>query len=97
MTQEYEHTPVMVEEVVSIFEPVPAGVLIDATVGGGGHAAALLDRLPDHDLVGLDADDAAVAKAQEHLGRFGERARVVKARFDALAVVAASMSTPASR
>jgi len=93
MTQEYEHTPVMVEEVVSIFEPVPAGVLIDATVGGGGHAAALLDRLPDHDLVGLDADDAAVAKAQEHLGRFGERARVVKARFDALAVVAGTLAT----
>ena len=88
MTQEYEHTPVMVEEVVSIFEPVPAGVLIDATVGGGGHAAALLDALPDHDLVGLDADGAAVAKACEHLGRFGDRARVVKARFDDMADVA---------
>lgn len=88
MTQEYEHTPVMVKEVVSMFAPVPAGVLIDATVGGGGHAAALLDGLPDHDLVGLDADDAAVAKAGEHLSRFGDRARVVKARFDDMALVA---------
>ncbi len=88
MTQEYEHTPVMVEEVVSMFAPVPAGVLIDATVGGGGHAAALLDALPDHDLIGLDVDDAAVAKAREHLSRFGGRARVAKARFDEMVVVA---------
>lgn len=87
MTREFEHTPVMVAEVVSMLEPVPAGVLVDATVGGGGHAAALLDGLPDHDLVGLDADDAAVAKATERLSRFGDRARVVKARFDELAVV----------
>jgi len=35
MTQEFKHTPVMVAEVVSMFEPVPAGVLVDATIGGG--------------------------------------------------------------
>ena len=45
MTQEFDHTPVMVSEVVSMLEPVPAGVLVDATVGGGGHAAALLAAL----------------------------------------------------
>ena len=87
MTQEFDHTPVMVSEVVSMFEPVPAGVLVDATVGGGGHAAALLSALPEHDLIGLDTDQAAVAAARGRLSGFGNRARVVKARFDDLAVV----------
>ena len=70
-----------------MFEPVPAGVLVDATVGGGGHAAALLSALPEHDLIGLDTDQAAVAAARGRLSGFGNRARVVKARFDDLAVV----------
>ena len=87
MTQEFKHTPVMVAEVVSMFEPVPAGVLVDATIGGGGHAAALLAELPGHELVGLDTDAAAVAESTERLSRFGDRARVVKARFDELAFV----------
>jgi 16S rRNA (cytosine1402-N4)-methyltransferase len=82
MTQEFNHTPVMVSEVASMFEPVPAGVIIDATVGGGGHAAALLDRFPGQELIGLDVDDDAVVEATERLSRFGDRARVVKARFD---------------
>ena len=87
MTQEFNHTPVMVPEVISMFEPVPAGVLVDATVGGGGHAAALLEALPHHSLIGVDADQAAVAEATERLSGFGDRARVVRARFDDLAAV----------
>jgi len=87
MTQEFEHTPVMVTEVVAMLEQVPAGVLVDATVGGGGHAAALLDAREDHQLIGLDADDAAVAESSARLARFGERARVVKARFDEMTQV----------
>ena len=87
MTQEFNHTPVMVHEVMSMLEPVPAGVLVDATVGGGGHAAALLSGLPEHDLIGLDADADAVAESVARLSSFGARARVVKARFDELAAV----------
>ncbi len=44
MRQVFTHEPVMVDEVVALFAPVPAGVVIDATAGGGGHAAALLGR-----------------------------------------------------
>ena len=47
MTREFNHIPVMVSEVVSALEPVPGGLLVDATVGGGGHAAALLSRPAD--------------------------------------------------
>lgn len=85
MIQEFDHTPVMVSEVVSLLEPVPAGVLVDATVGGGGHAAALLTAMPRHELIGIDADEDAVAESSARLAGFGHRARVVKARFDELA------------
>ena len=66
---------------------MPPGVLLDATVGGGGHAAALLTGLPAHELIGVDVDDDAVAEASARLARFGGRAQVVRARFDELPAV----------
>ena len=81
----FEHRPVLVDLVVSLFAPVPPGVVVDATVGGGGHAAALLDAHPHLTLLGLDQDPDAVAAARARLGRFGERAVVRRARFDRLA------------
>ena len=83
----FEHRPVMLAEVLEIFEPVPAGPVVDATVGGGGHAEALLERVPQISLIGLDRDADAIAAAQDRLERFGERARLVHARFDHLAEV----------
>jgi len=91
MIQEYSHTPVMVAEVCSMFEPVPCGVLVDATIGGGSLAAALLEALPGHELVGLDVDPVAVAESSARLACFGERCVVVKARFDELADIVAAL------
>lgn len=81
----FEHAPVLVDLVVELFAPVPPGVVVDATVGGGGHAAALLDAHPHLSVLGLDQDPTAIAAATERLARFGERAQVVRARFDTLA------------
>jgi 16S rRNA (cytosine1402-N4)-methyltransferase len=81
----FEHQPVMVHEVVELFAPVPAGVVVDATVGGGGHARALLEAHPHLQLVGIDQDDDALAAATEALAPFGPRATVRKSRFDRLA------------
>ena len=61
----FEHRPVMLAEVVATFEPVPEGPVVDATVGGGGHAEALLERLPQISLIGLDRDPDAIAAARE--------------------------------
>ena len=90
MSLAYSHDPVMVDEVVSLLAPVPPGVVIDATVGGGGHAAALLHAHPHLRVLGLDRDPAAVGAARERLSRFGERALVAHARFDAMADALAS-------
>jgi 16S rRNA (cytosine1402-N4)-methyltransferase len=83
----FSHRPVLVDLVVELFGPVPPGVVVDATVGGGGHAEALLDAHPHLSLVGLDQDPDAVAAASARLARFGDRAAVHRARFDSLAEV----------
>ncbi len=61
------HDSVMLREVTELLEPIPAGVFLDATVGLGGHTAALLKRRPDLSFVGLDRDPAAVAIAARRL------------------------------
>jgi 16S rRNA (cytosine1402-N4)-methyltransferase len=83
----FRHEPVMAGEVVALLASVPAGVVLDATVGGGGHAALLLEANPSLRLVGLDQDPDAVSAAAARLARYGNRATVVHARFDRLADV----------
>lgn len=71
----------MLEQVVEVFSRGTTRSMVDATVGLGGHAAALLARLPDLRLVGLDVDPSAIARAREELAVFGERARVLHATY----------------
>ncbi len=62
------HTPVLLSEVLAVLQPYPGGLYIDGTVGGGGHAAALLQRIqPGGRLLGIDADPAAIQAVQAHL------------------------------
>jgi 16S rRNA (cytosine1402-N4)-methyltransferase len=84
MNQSYVHEPVMVEEVVDAMAGAPPGTIVDATVGGGGHAAAILDADAGFDVIGIDRDPDAVAAARERLSSYGSRARVHQARFDSL-------------
>jgi 16S rRNA (cytosine1402-N4)-methyltransferase len=84
----FGHRPVMVGEVVGLLTPVPPGTVVDATVGGGGHARALLEAADHVALLGLDRDPVAVAAASRALAAFGARAKVRRARFDALPDVA---------
>ncbi|MGY6500220.1 MAG: 16S rRNA (cytosine(1402)-N(4))-methyltransferase RsmH [Acidimicrobiales bacterium] len=83
----FAHRPVMVDEIVDLFAAVPTGLVVDATLGGAGHAVAVLDSRPDLVLLGLDHDAAAVAAATERLAPFGDRATVRHARFDEMADV----------
>src|SRR5690606_33643553 len=88
------HAPVMVEEVLHHLRPERGGAYLDGTLGGGGHAEALLTRGPDATLVGVDRDPEALAEAAARLARFGSRFRPVRANF-ADAVEAAGLG-PAS-
>jgi 16S rRNA (cytosine1402-N4)-methyltransferase len=81
------HAPVMRSEITELFAEVPPGVLIDATVGGGGHAAALLEARPELTLLGLDQDGDALDAARERLAPFRSRVTLHRARFDQLALV----------
>jgi len=82
--EEFSHLPVMAREVVELLLPVPGGMFVDCTVGGGGHSAALLDARPDVRVLGLDRDVDAVEAARSRLARFGDRARVVHGGFERL-------------
>jgi 16S rRNA (cytosine1402-N4)-methyltransferase len=82
MSEAFLHRPVMVDEVVELMRAVPPGVVVDATVGAGGHARALLEARPDISLVGLDRDGDAIAAATHALAGFGGRVLLRRARFD---------------
>jgi len=85
----------MVAEVVGAFAPVSAGLLVDGTVGGGGHAGALLEAFRDSVVLGLDRDAEAVAAAGERLSGYGSRAVVRQSGFEDLAGVVASAEVAA--
>jgi 16S rRNA (cytosine1402-N4)-methyltransferase len=80
------HEPVLLAEVLAGLAPTSGHDYLDGTIGSAGHAAAILEESsPSGRLLGLDRDPDAVSRATARLGRFGERARVVHARFDMLA------------
>jgi 16S rRNA (cytosine1402-N4)-methyltransferase len=86
----FEHLPVMAAEVSDLLAAVPTGLVVDATVGGGGHARALLTARPDLRLLGIDRDPVAVAAAGAALGPFGDRIRIVQGGFERLSDIVGS-------
>ena len=85
---EYRHEPVLSREVVEILHPAPGRLLLDCTLGGGGHAELFLEG--GAQVIGLDRDPRAVAAARARLARYGEAFRAVRADFrDARGVLGA--------
>jgi 16S rRNA (cytosine1402-N4)-methyltransferase len=79
------HAPVMPEQVLRFLQPERGGVYLDGTLGGGGHASALLQRAPEARLIAVDRDPDALREAGARLAPFGDRVRLVAANFaDAL-------------
>ncbi|GFN24084.1 16S rRNA (cytosine(1402)-N(4))-methyltransferase RsmH [Thermanaeromonas sp. C210] len=82
---EFQHEPVLLPQVVEFLDPKPGEVFADGTVGGGGHAFALLERLlPGGLLLGLDRDEEALAAAAWRLRPFGAAVKLVRASFSRL-------------
>lgn len=82
----FEHEPVMCDEIVELFANVPAGCILDGTLGGGGHSRALLESRADISILGIDRDDAAIDAARRSLAKFGDRVEYAHVRFDELDV-----------
>ena len=81
------HTPVLLERTLELLSPAlaaPDAVVVDATLGMGGHAEAILAGFPEVTLVGIDRDTEALRIAGERLAPFGSRARLVHAVYDRL-------------
>lgn len=87
MAQERFHEPVLETEIVELFASQSAGVVIDATLGGAGHAEALLRAAPHLRVLGVDRDPAALSEARARLAPYGDRALTEKATFSELAEV----------
>lgn len=98
------HRPVLLQRCVDLLGPAltrrsPDGsgaVLVDATLGAGGHAERFLAEFPGLRLIGLDRDPEALALAGRRLAVFGDRAHLVHTRFDGLPAALAEAGLPAA-
>jgi 16S rRNA (cytosine1402-N4)-methyltransferase len=88
------HTPVLLERCVELLAPAleqPGAVMVDSTLGMGGHTEAVLTRFPDVQVIGLDRDPQALELAGRRLVRFGTRFRPVHAVYDEIGDVVAGL------
>lgn len=83
------HTPVLLAEVLSVMKPKPGSRFIDATLGDGGHAEALLiASAPNGRVLGIDRDTQMLSRAGERLKPFGDRITAVHGNFSDIAHIA---------
>jgi len=89
------HVPVLLAETLEYLAPARGGIFVDGTVGLGGHAEALLRASPEVQLIGIDRDREALARAAERLAGFGPRVRLVQANFHQLMATLAGLGVRA--
>lgn len=95
MSEAAPHTPVMLEEVLEWLRIRPEGIYIDATLGAGGHSAAIAERISGQGrLISLDRDAQALQIAQERLKKFGSRVSCVLSPFSRIAEAAHELGIP---
>src|SRR5215510_9585659 len=88
---DFAHTPVLAAEVLEALAPRDHGVYVDGTVGGAGHARALLARAPHARLIGIDRDPTALAASREPLAAFSDRVQLVHGEYGDLAHILAEL------
>jgi 16S rRNA (cytosine1402-N4)-methyltransferase len=88
------HVPVMGGVVVAWLRPRPGVLLVDATIGAGGHAAGLLTAAPESTLLGIDRDAEALARSARRLEPYASRVMLRRASFADLRAVLAEIGWP---
>ena len=94
MNRTESHTPVLLEEVLQWLEIKPDGIYVDATLGAGGHSAAIAQRLVSGKLISLDQDERALELARENLKPWKDRVTLVKSPFSTIAEVVQELGIP---
>jgi 16S rRNA (cytosine1402-N4)-methyltransferase len=95
LASQFTHRSVLLEKSLSLLELRSNSLVVDGTVGAGGHAAAILEETaPDGQLIGLDRDPQALEAARRHLAPFGARCQLVRASFRQLHEVLAEAGAP---
>ena len=77
----YSHDPVMVNEVIEHLALKPKSLIVDATIGGGGHAKEILSKHNNIKLLGIDQDAEAIEAARKNLEAFGDRIELIQDNF----------------
>jgi 16S rRNA (cytosine1402-N4)-methyltransferase len=88
---DFTHAPVLAAEVIEGLSPCDHGVYVDGTLGGAGHAEAVLKHSTGVQLIGIDRDPAALAASRERLAPFGDRVRLVHGEYAELPRVLAAL------
>lgn len=81
------HLPVLAAEITEAFRDVPAGVIVDATIGMGGHTAGILESRDDIRVIGIDQDREAIKLASRNLKKFGDRVKIQHSNFGEIRAV----------
>ena len=82
MEKSYSHNPVLTREVISFLNPAPGQIIVDATIGGAGHSAEILQRIiPGGMLIGIDRDEETLRLASERLKPFEGSFKLVNKNF----------------
>jgi len=79
--QDIPHIPVLYREVIEIFEELESGIVIDCTMGYGGHSSMILESNPNLKLIAIDQDQTAIDFSTQRLAKFGDRVSIRKGRF----------------
>ncbi len=79
--QNIPHIPVLYREVISTFEDIESGIIIDCTMGYGGHSSMILEANPNIKLIAIDQDQTAIDFSTKRLAKYGDRVSIRKGRF----------------
>ena len=85
------HVSVLLNETIDLVDPQPNEVIVDATLGLGGHTKGLFEREPNVTVIGIDQDADAIDNARSKLSRFGDRLTIVKSNFSRIRTILESL------